>query len=107
MFLVSAVAWCAGFLLPRGAAAVVWIGALLALMVRQVPLLPAHVGTAPPGVAILRSILTIIGCPFLLLGNTPGLAPIAVPFAALLAAMALLLVWRTAGEIDIPLVDRA
>jgi len=107
MFIVSAVAWSAGFLLPRGAAGVVWLGALLALLLRRVPLLPSHAGPLTTVTAIGRQAVTVVGCPFLLIGDTKGVAPMAVAVAASIAAIALLATWRAASEVDIHLVNRA
>ncbi len=104
---VSALVGRRAVLLPRGAAGVVWLGALLALLLRRVPLLPSHAGPLTTVTAIGRQAVTVVGCPFLLIGDTKGVAPMAVAVAASIAAIALLATWRAASEVDIHLVNRA
>lgn len=106
LFIVSALAWAAGFALTRGAAGVVWLAALLALLIGRVDLLPATALAATNGTA-LRHAATVLVCPFLLIGNHPAVAPGAICAAALSAAALLIIVWRLSGGLDIYLVDRA
>jgi hypothetical protein len=107
LFIVSALAWTAGFTLARGAAGVVWLAALLAIMVRRTDLLPpASMLSASTG-TVLRHAATLVLCPFLLVGNHVLVAPDAVWMAALLSFLLLLAVWRFSGRLDISLVDRA
>ncbi len=107
-FIVSAVAWAAGFALARGAAGVVWSAVLLGLLLGRADLLasssPLAAGSA---VTTVRQAATLVLCPFLLVGNHPAVAPGATCAAALLAAVLLLAVWRRARALDIYLVDRA
>jgi hypothetical protein len=105
LFIVSALAWAAGFMLTRGAAGVVWMAVLLGLLVRRVDLLaPAAFAS---GDSVLRHAATLLICPFLLIGNRLVIGPAAVCAAALASAVVLLLVWRLSERLDIYLVDRA
>jgi hypothetical protein len=107
LFIVSALAWTAGFTLTRGAAGVLWIAVLLGLLLGRVDLLSlSSVLAAPSGMGLLHA-ATLVICPFLLIGNHPAVAPGAVGAAALSSAALLLLVWRRSGGLDIYLVDRA
>jgi hypothetical protein len=103
-FIVSALAWSAGFALTRGAAGVVWMAALLGLLVRRVDLLSP---SALAGGGALRHAATLMLCPFLLVGNRLVIAPGAIWAAGLLSAVLLLLVWRRSAGLDIYLVDRS
>jgi hypothetical protein len=103
-FIVSALAWSAGFALTRGAAGVVWMAALVGLLVRRVDLL------SPSGFAgdsVLRQAAALMLCPFLLIGNRLVVAPGAIWAAGLLSAALLLLVWHRSEGLDIYLVDRS
>ena len=107
LFIVSALAWAAGFTLTRGAAGVLWIALLLALLIGRADLLaPSSALAASSGIA-LRHAATLVVCPFLLIGNHPAVAPGAICAAALSSAVLLLSVWRLSGGLDIYLVDRA
>lgn len=107
LVLVSALAWAAGVMLPRGAAGVLWIAVLLALLVRRTELMPL-VGPMPGSSgAVLRQAATLVLCPFLLLGSQPVIHPAAIWAAVSGAAAFLFSVWRTAAGLDIYLVDRA
>ena len=107
MFIVSALAWAAGFTLTRGAAGVVWIAALFGLLIGRVELLAQSPALAASTAAALRQTLTLIVCPFLLIGNHPAVAPGAVCAAVFFAAALLLIVWRLSNGLDIYLVERA
>jgi hypothetical protein len=107
LFIVSAVAWAAGFTLARGAAGVVWVAALLGLLLRRTDLLAPASPLSWPGVIALRHAVTLVVCPFLLIGNHILLAPGAIWVATLLSAVPLLLVWRQSSALDVFLVDRA
>lgn len=107
LFIVSALAWTAGFALARGAAGVLWMAALLGLLVRHAELLGSTASLATSSRIVLRHAATLMICPFLLIGNHLVVAPSAVWVAGLLSAVLLLFVWRLSGELDIYLVDRA
>ena len=107
LFIVSAVAWTAGFALARGAAGVVWVAALLGLLLRRTDLLAAAPAVSWPSLVALRHAVTLVVCPFLLIGNHLLLAPGAICAATLLAAVPLLVVLRQSSGLDIYLVDRA
>jgi hypothetical protein len=106
LFIVSALAWTTGFALPRGAAGVVWAAVLLGLLVRGTDLLaPVSVLNDSSALA-LRHALTLLICPFLLIGSHVLVTPGAICAAALSASVFLLTAWRFAGRLDIYLVDR-
>lgn len=105
LFIVSALAWAAGFALTRGAAGVVWMAVLLGLLVRRVDLLAPSAFAS--GDSVLRHAATLLICPFLLVGNRLVISPAAICAAALLSAVVLLSVWRLSEGVDIYLVDRA
>ena len=107
LFIVSALAWTAGFALPRGAAGVVWAAALLGLLLRGTDLLAPVSALPVSGVTTLGQALVVLVCPFLLIGNHVLVTPAAVCTAALVASVVLLAAWRLSGGLDIYLVDRA
>jgi hypothetical protein len=107
LFIVSALAWTAGFTLARGAAGVAWLAALLALLVRRPDLLPPPSALSASTGTVLRHAASLVLCPFLLVGDHSRVAPDAVSVAAMLCAVLLLVVWRLSGRLDISLVDRA
>jgi hypothetical protein len=107
LFIVSALAWTAGFALTRGAAGVMWMAALLGLLVRHAELLGTASTLATSSGIVLRHAAALMICPFLLVGNRPVVAPSAVWAAGLVSAVLLLCVWRLSGGLDIYLVDRA
>ena len=105
LLIVSALAWSAGFLLPRGAAGALWIGILAAFLIRHAEVLPA--GPTSGAIAIMRRGAALAGCPFLLLGTPSRIAVPDVVVAVCLAFAVLLSTWRFASRLDIYLVDRA
>lgn len=107
LFVVSSVAWVLGFALPRGAAGMLWMAVLLAILTQRTELLPDAPHAPPSAVIVFRHALTLVLCPFLFVGNHPALAPGAMCAALLLSCVPLLFVWRFAGGLDISLVDRA
>lgn len=106
LVVVSSLAWAVGFALPRGAAGMLWMALLLAVLTQRVELL-ADAAAAPVPITVFRHALTLMLCPFLLMGNHPAVAPGAIGVALLLSFVLLLVVWRRAGGLDIYLVDRA
>jgi hypothetical protein len=107
LFIVSALAWAAGFGLTRGAAGVGWIAVLFGLLIGRADLLSSSPALAASGWTGLRHTATVVVCPFLLIGSHPALAPEAIGAAALSSAVFLLIVLRRSGGLDIYLVDRA
>jgi hypothetical protein len=107
LFIVSTVAWAGGFALARGAAGVVWIASLLAILFRRTDLLWQASIDPVSSQTILRQAATLVLCPFLLIGNHPAMTPAAVGAAALLSAALLLVVLRLTRRMDICLVERA
>lgn len=107
LFVVSSMAWVLGFALPRGAAGMLWMAVLLAILTQRTELLPDAAHAPAAAGTVLRHALTLVLCPFLFIGNHPAVAPGAMCAALLLSCVPLLLVWRLAGSLDIYLVDRA
>jgi hypothetical protein len=104
-WIVSSVAWCAGFLLPRGAGGALWVGLLVVLLLWHADLLAAERPIGPLGVA--RGGATLVLCPFLLLG---GRVPVGMPEiagAATGAAVLLLATWRAGTRLDLFLAERS
>lgn len=102
--IVSALAWTAGFLLPRGAAGALWLGGLVALLVRHVDILPSS--GADGAAATIRHAAVVVACPFLLLGSHDALAAPDLIAAACFVAALLLSTWRVGAELDIYLMER-
>lgn len=92
LFIVSAVAWTAGFALPRGTAGFVWTAALFALLVRN----PRLVSDA--------SALAVVFCPFLLLRPAPN--PVSGAIAMVIGCTALAATCRFGSRLDLYLVER-
>ena len=107
LLIVSLVAWSAGFMLTRGAAGIAWIAALLGLLLAHVDVL--RPSSAAPGAlaTVVLQALTILGCPFLLIGTRPPVPSGSIGAAAVIAAA--LAVWtvRAARRLDIYLADHA
>lgn len=107
LLVVSSIAWALGFALPRGAAGMLWMAVLLALLTQRTELLPEASPSFPGPVNVFRHAVTLMLCPFLLVGKHPTVSPGAVSAALLMSVVFLLLVWRHARSLDIYLVDRA
>lgn len=107
LFVVSSMAWVLGFALPRGAAGMLWMAVLLAILTQRTELLPDAPHAPPAAGTVLRHAIALVLCPFLFVGNHPAVAPGAICAALLLSCVPLLLVWRFAGGLDIYLVNRA
>jgi hypothetical protein len=105
-WIVSAIAWPAGFLLPRGAGGGLWIGLLLVLLVWHADLVTP--GASPDAtVAVLRGAATLVLCPFLLLGDQVRLGAPSIAAAAGAAAVVLLTTWRIGARLDVFLLERS
>lgn len=104
-FIVSSLAWTAGFTLTRGAAGVLWMAVLVGLLVQRVDMLAPSAFAA--GGSVLRQAALLMLCPFVLVGNHLAVAPAVLWVAALSSAVLLLSVWRLSERLDIYLVDRA
>lgn len=108
MAIVSLVAWAAGMTLQRGAAGVIWVAILVALLIGRADLLssPSMPVFAGAGWTVPRYALTLILCPFLLIGRHPAIGPAPVYASVLLAAVVILAVLCRAERLDLYLVDR-
>jgi hypothetical protein len=93
-FIVSAVAWVAGFALARGTAGFLWTAALLLVLMRRIDV----VASSSP--------FAIVLCPFGLL-KPQGTGAASVAGAVLLAGLPLLMVWHHGRRLDIYLRERA
>lgn len=107
LLMVSSIAWVLGFALPRGAAGMMWMAVLLALLTQRTELLPEASPSSLGPVIVFRHAVTLMLCPFLLVGKHPAVTSGAVAAALLMSLVLLLLVWRHARRLDIYLVDRA
>lgn len=105
--IVSALAWSAGVALTRGAAGVVWLAILLALLLGRVdPQAPAFLTAfSGAGWIVARQALTLVLCPFVLIGRHPDVGARPVVVAVLVAVVVLLLVFRRAERLDLYLMD--
>jgi len=104
--IVSGMAWTVGLLLPRGAGGSLWMGLLVVLLLRHVPLLPAA-GPGGSATDIVRSAGALVLCPFLLLGtHAPIGAPALVAALAVVAACVCLAI-RQGSRLDLFLVERS
>lgn len=105
-FIVSALASSTGFVLPRGAAGVLWTAALMVLLLRHVEMFtPLTVG--PSTFAVWRAAGAVLICPFLLLGThgQPGLVPQLMAVAV--AGGALVTTWCCGARMDVVLAERS
>lgn len=92
LFIVSAVAWSAGFALARGTVGFLWTAALFALLLRNARLL----SDASP--------FAVVFCPFLLLKPAPN--PISAAMAIVMGLVALVATCRFGSRLDFYLVER-
>jgi hypothetical protein len=92
LFIVSAIAWTAGFRLARGTAGFLWTAGLFALLLRN----PRLVSDASP--------LAVLFCPFLLLRPAPN--PVSSAIAVLIGAVVLFLTCRFGSRLDFFLLER-
>jgi hypothetical protein len=109
LWMVSAIAWIAGFALARGAAGALWTAGLVAVLLNRTDLLGSSSGAAASSshMLVLRHTAAVIGCPFLLLGAQAPLARGAITAAAFATSICLFGMWRSAARIDVYLRDRA
>jgi hypothetical protein len=109
LWIVSAIAWTAGFALARGAAGALWTAGLVAALLNRTDLLGSSSGAVASSspMLVLRHTAAVIACPFLLLGTQAPLAHGAVAAAAFATTICLCGTWRSVGRIDFYLRDRA
>ena len=107
LIIVSAVGWMAGFLLPRGAAGVIWIAALVALLLTRTDVVPAWSQAMERNVALVMHVVAVTLCPFVLIGVHPPLANGSVALALFIVVNAWWLALRLVRRLDVYLVDRA
>jgi hypothetical protein len=103
-FVVSAVSWAIGCPLPRGAGGALWMGLLLALMLRRADFAAPLLGSSP--LAVARAAGSILVCPFLLLGGRDHTGA-AVGTSVAAAFFLLLAAWRLGSRADVFLVERS
>src|SRR5687767_7140125 len=75
LLVVSAMSWALGFALPRGAAGMLWTAVLLALLTQRTDLLPDASSSATGPAVVARHAVTLMICPFLLVGNRVAVSP--------------------------------
>ena len=93
-FIVSAMAWVAGFAMARGTAGFLWTAALFATVMHRTDIVTSI------------SPASILFCPFALIRSGPIDARPVVT-AVLLAFVALLFAWRHAAHVDVCLVEQS
>jgi len=104
--MISAVAWVAGFMAPRGGGGALWMGLLLVLLLR-------HADLVTPGapqesaIAVARTAGALLVCPFLLLGTHGQIGVPAVVAASSAAAALLFTTIRLGVRLDVFLVERS
>ena len=105
-FIVSALASSMGFVLPRGAAGVLWTAVLMVLLLRHADMVGPFTA-APSTLVALRGAGALLLCPFLLLGThgQPGLAPQLM--AAAMAGAVLVTTWCCGARMDVILAERS
>ena len=106
LFIVSAVAWSAGFALPRGGAGALWMGLLAVLLLRHAELV-VPLSSQTSAVDVLRTAASVFICPFLLLGPSGQIGGASIGAASAAAAALLLVTWRFATRMDIYLVEHS
>ena len=104
--IVSAMAWVAGFALPRGAGGAVWMGVLVALLLRHVDLVPPA-SPQDSAMVILRTAGALVVCPFLLLGARVQIGVPALSASLAAAALVFLTTIRLGSRLDVFLVERS
>jgi hypothetical protein len=104
--IVSAVAWVAGFALPRGGGGALWMGLLVALLLRHAELL-APSAAQDSVLAILRTAGALLICPFLLFGTHVQIGAPALSVSLAAAAVLLLVTIRLGSRLDVYLVERS
>lgn len=107
LVIVSAVGWTAGFLLPHGAAGVLWIAALVTLLLTHTDVVPTWSLAMERSVAVVIHAVTVTLCPFVLIGVHPPLANGSVPIALSVAVIVWLFALKLTRRLDVYLVDRA
>jgi hypothetical protein len=105
--IVSALAWSGGFLLPRGAAAVVWSAALVFFLLQRPEWLTSVVMESGPRTPILWEAAALVVCPFLLIGHRPLGSVLSPPIAVIVAGTAMLAVCWFARRLDVYLLDQS
>jgi hypothetical protein len=107
LVIVSALGWTAGFLLPRGAAGVIWIAALVALLLTRTDVVPTWSLAMERSVAVVIHAVTVTLCPFVLIGVHPPLANGSVLIALGMVGTVWCFALRLTRRLDVYLVDRA
>jgi hypothetical protein len=107
LLIVSALGWTAGFLLPRGAAGVIWIAALVTLLLTHTDVVPTWSLAMERSVAVVIHAVTVTVCPFVLIGVHPRLASGSVPIALCLVGTVWSFALKLTRRLDVYLVDRA
>lgn len=107
LLIVSIAGWTAGFLLPRGAAGVIWIAALVTLLLTRTDVVPSWSFSMERSVAVAIHAVTVTVCPFVLIGVHPPLARGSVAIALCVIGTGWWLALTLTRRLDIYLVDRA
>lgn len=105
MLIVSGLSWVAGFRLTRGAAGVLWLTLLVAVLLQHnLRALSMSLDQGVHGWFWNTAVLLV--CPFLLIGNKPAVQPLAVQSVVLISLSAVAIVVRAASRLDVVLAER-
>lgn len=105
LVIVSNIAWIAGFRLPRGAAGVLWLTLLVAILLQQ-NLRALSMTINPAFSAWGWDVLVLLVCPFVLIGDKPAVPSAVLGGAAALSCLAVWCVVSATTRLNVLLVDR-
>ena len=103
--IVSNLSWVLGYRLPKGAAGVLWLAVLVAVLLQQ-NLRTLSMTIDPHAQAWLRDTAVLLVCPFVLIGDKPAVPATVLIAAALLSTLAAAFVVSLTRELNIVLVER-
>ena len=105
LLIVSSVAWVVGYRLPRGAAGVLWLTVLVAILLQHnLRALSMSLDGGQHG-WIWETVIVLV-CPFLLVGEKPLVPAIPLAAAAAIAMAVLLAVFVLTEHLDVVLRER-
>jgi hypothetical protein len=103
--IVSSLSWALGYRLPRGAAGVLWLTVLVAVLLQHnLRALSMSLDQGALGAPWTTAVLIV--CPFLLIGNKPAVSVAPVAAALVVALLLLLLSIVQTTRLDVPLAER-
>lgn len=103
LVVVSSIAWLAGYRLPRGAAGVLWLTLLVAILLQHnLRALSMSVGQH----GWIWETAMVVVCPFLLIGDKPVVPPIPLIAAMAISSAALLVAFGATENLNVVLKER-